>query len=152
MIELTVAQIAEIVGGAVADISPQDAAHRRVTGTVEFDSRAIGPGGLFLALPGARADGHDHAAICLLALMATLATASRRLRPGRNGIAGGLTRWLYSAPVRTAVALRQLRSGRHVARSNSRLPTTLNARDQPPAEVSDQRVSGLTGAVQVSLI
>ncbi len=62
MIELTVAQIAEIVGGAVADISPQDAAHRRVTGTVEFDSRAIGPGGLFLALPGARADGHDHAA------------------------------------------------------------------------------------------
>ncbi len=31
--------------------------------------------------------------------------------------------------------------------SNSRLPTTLNARDQPPAEVSDQRVSGLTGAV-----
>lgn len=54
MIELTVAQIAEIVGGAVADISPQDAAHRRVTGTVEFDSRAIGPGGLFLALPGAR--------------------------------------------------------------------------------------------------
>ncbi len=35
-------------------------------------------------------------------------------------------------------------------RSNSRLPTTLNARDQPPAEVSDQRVSGLTGAVQVA--
>ncbi|WGK08870.1 hypothetical protein LVJ68_05115 [Mycobacterium tuberculosis] len=35
-------------------------------------------------------------------------------------------------------------------RSNSRLPTTLNARDQPPAEVSDQRVSGLTGAVHNS--
>lgn len=67
MIELTVAQIAEIVGGAVADISPQDAAHRRVTGTVEFDSRAIGPGGLFLALPGARADGHDHAASAVAA-------------------------------------------------------------------------------------
>ncbi|KBU07319.1 hypothetical protein AN27_04079, partial [Mycobacterium tuberculosis TKK_04_0155] len=33
---------------------------------------------------------------------------------------------------------------------NSRLPTTLNARDQPPAEVSDQRVSGLTGAVHMS--
>ncbi|KAM62722.1 hypothetical protein AM46_02392, partial [Mycobacterium tuberculosis TKK_05MA_2015] len=33
---------------------------------------------------------------------------------------------------------------------NSRLPTTLNARDQPPAEVSDQRVSGLTGAVHLS--
>ncbi|WP_235633486.1 PH domain-containing protein, partial [Mycobacterium tuberculosis] len=36
-------------------------------------------------------------------------------------------------------------------RSNSRLPTTLNARDQPPAEVSDQRVSGLTGAVQLAI-
>ncbi|CAM4411079.1 UDP-N-acetylmuramoyl-tripeptide--D-alanyl-D-alanine ligase [Mycobacterium basiliense] len=61
MIDLTVAEIAEIVGGTLADISPQDAALRHVTGTVEFDSRAVGPGGLFLALPGARADGHDHA-------------------------------------------------------------------------------------------
>ncbi|MCV7412868.1 UDP-N-acetylmuramoyl-tripeptide--D-alanyl-D-alanine ligase [Mycobacterium florentinum] len=62
MIDLTVARIAEIVGGTLADISPQDAAEVHVTGTVEFDSRAVGPGGLFLALPGARSDGHDHAA------------------------------------------------------------------------------------------
>lgn len=62
MIDLTVAQIADIVGGTLADISPQDAAQRRVTGTVEFDSRAVGPGGLFLALPGAHVDGHDYAA------------------------------------------------------------------------------------------
>ncbi|WP_044506528.1 Mur ligase domain-containing protein, partial [Mycobacterium simiae] len=62
MIDLTVAQIAEIVGGTLADISARDAAQLRVTGTVEFDSRLVGPGGLFLALPGARADGHDHAA------------------------------------------------------------------------------------------
>ncbi|OBI15258.1 UDP-N-acetylmuramoyl-tripeptide--D-alanyl-D-alanine ligase [Mycobacterium sp. E2327] len=61
MIDLTVAQIAEIVGGTLADIAPEDAAALRVTGTVEFDSRAVGPGGLFLALPGARSDGHDHA-------------------------------------------------------------------------------------------
>jgi UDP-N-acetylmuramoyl-tripeptide--D-alanyl-D-alanine ligase len=61
MIDLTVAQIAEIVGGTLSDISPQQAAATRVSGTVEFDSRAVGPGGLFLALPGARADGHDHA-------------------------------------------------------------------------------------------
>jgi UDP-N-acetylmuramoyl-tripeptide--D-alanyl-D-alanine ligase len=61
MIDLTVAQIAEIVGGTLADISPEAAAELRVTGTVEFDSRAVGPGGLFLALPGARSDGHDHA-------------------------------------------------------------------------------------------
>ncbi len=61
MIDLTVARIAEIVGGRLADISPADAAATRITGTVEFDSRAVTPGGLFLALPGARADGHDFA-------------------------------------------------------------------------------------------
>jgi UDP-N-acetylmuramoyl-tripeptide--D-alanyl-D-alanine ligase len=62
MIEMTVAHIAEIVGGELADITPEQAAVTRVTGTVEFDSRAIRPGGLFLALPGARSDGHDFAA------------------------------------------------------------------------------------------
>ena len=62
MIDLTVAQIADIVGGTLADISPAAAAELHVTGTVEFDSRVVGPGGLFLALPGARSDGHDHAA------------------------------------------------------------------------------------------
>ncbi|OYV23965.1 MAG: UDP-N-acetylmuramoyl-tripeptide--D-alanyl-D-alanine ligase, partial [Mycobacterium sp. 20-66-4] len=67
MIDLTVAQIAEIVGGTLAGISPEAAAELHVTGTVEFDSRAIGPGGLFLALPGARSDGHDHAASAVAA-------------------------------------------------------------------------------------
>jgi UDP-N-acetylmuramoyl-tripeptide--D-alanyl-D-alanine ligase len=62
VIELTLAQIADIVGGRLSDISPEDAAATRVTGTVEFDSRAVTPGGLFLALPGARSDGHDFAA------------------------------------------------------------------------------------------
>jgi UDP-N-acetylmuramoyl-tripeptide--D-alanyl-D-alanine ligase len=62
VIALTVAQIADIVGGRLADISHEEAAATRVTGTVEFDSRAITPGGLFLALPGARSDGHDFAA------------------------------------------------------------------------------------------
>ena len=62
MIDLTVAQIADIVGGRLADIAPEEAASTRVTGTVEFDSRAVTPGGLFLALPGARSDGHDFAA------------------------------------------------------------------------------------------
>ncbi|OBF21306.1 UDP-N-acetylmuramoyl-tripeptide--D-alanyl-D-alanine ligase [Mycobacterium kubicae] len=67
MIDLTVAQIADIVGGELADISAAEAAQRHVTGTVEFDSRAVGPGGLFLALPGARSDGHDHAAAAVAA-------------------------------------------------------------------------------------
>lgn len=61
MIEMTIARIADIVGGELADITAEEAASTRVTGTVEFDSRAIGPGGLFLALPGARSDGHDFA-------------------------------------------------------------------------------------------
>ena len=67
MIDLTVAQIADIVGGELADISAADAAATRVTGTVEFDSRAVTPGGLFLALPGARSDGHDFAAAAVAA-------------------------------------------------------------------------------------
>jgi UDP-N-acetylmuramoyl-tripeptide--D-alanyl-D-alanine ligase len=67
MIDLTVARIAEIVGGTLADISPEAAAECHVTGTVEFDSRAVGPGGLFLALPGAHSDGHDHAASAVAA-------------------------------------------------------------------------------------
>src|SRR3954466_1378813 len=61
MIALTLAQIADIVGGDLTDISAAEAARTRVTGTVEFDSRAVCAGGLFLALPGARSDGHDHA-------------------------------------------------------------------------------------------
>ncbi len=61
MIDLTVARIAEIVGGRLADITPERAAATHVTSTVEFDSRALTPGGLFLALPGARTDGHDFA-------------------------------------------------------------------------------------------
>ena len=67
MIDLTVAQIADIVGGTLADVSPEAAARLHVTGTVEFDSRAVGPGGLFLALPGARSDGHDHAGSAIAA-------------------------------------------------------------------------------------
>jgi UDP-N-acetylmuramoyl-tripeptide--D-alanyl-D-alanine ligase len=67
VIDLTVAQIADIVGGELSDISAKDAAELHITGTVEFDSRRVTPGGLFLALPGARADGHDHAASAVAA-------------------------------------------------------------------------------------
>lgn len=61
MIDLTLAEIADIVGGELSDITADAAASTRVTGTVEFDSRAVTAGGLFLALPGARSDGHDFA-------------------------------------------------------------------------------------------
>ncbi|MGV0669255.1 UDP-N-acetylmuramoyl-tripeptide--D-alanyl-D-alanine ligase, partial [Mycolicibacillus trivialis] len=67
MIAMSLARIAEVVGGRLVDISAGDAEATRVTGDVEFDSRKIGPGGLFLALPGARVDGHDHAAAAVAA-------------------------------------------------------------------------------------
>nr|WP_090343461.1 UDP-N-acetylmuramoyl-tripeptide--D-alanyl-D-alanine ligase [Mycolicibacterium malmesburyense]CRL74456.1 UDP-N-acetylmuramoyl-tripeptide--D-alanyl-D-alanine ligase [Mycolicibacterium malmesburyense] len=75
MIDLTLARIAEIVGGRLTDISDADAATVRVTGTVEFDSRAVTPGGLFLALPGARSDGHDFAAAAVQAGAAAVLAA-----------------------------------------------------------------------------
>jgi len=54
MIDLTLAEIADVVGGRLVDADPVTP----VTGTVEFDSRKVTPGGLFLALPGEKADGH----------------------------------------------------------------------------------------------
>jgi UDP-N-acetylmuramoyl-tripeptide--D-alanyl-D-alanine ligase len=77
VIELTLARVAEIVGGRLADITPEDASETRITGTVEFDSRAVTAGGLFLALPGARSDGHDFAA----AAVASGAAAVLAARP-----------------------------------------------------------------------
>ncbi|NLV80497.1 MAG: UDP-N-acetylmuramoyl-tripeptide--D-alanyl-D-alanine ligase [Rhodococcus sp.] len=64
MIPMTVGRIAEVVGGTLHDVDDPDA---EITGTVEFDSRRIQRGGLFLALPGATSDGHDHAAAAIAA-------------------------------------------------------------------------------------
>ncbi|WP_054812149.1 UDP-N-acetylmuramoyl-tripeptide--D-alanyl-D-alanine ligase [Nocardia arizonensis] len=64
MIEMTLREIADAVGGTLHDVPDPEV---RVTGSVEFDSRRIGSGGLFLALPGARADGHDFAAAAVAA-------------------------------------------------------------------------------------
>ena len=55
MIELTLGEVAGIVDGRLDAADPATV----VTGTVEFDSRAVTAGGLFLALPGERVDGHD---------------------------------------------------------------------------------------------
>ena len=59
---MSLARLAEIVGGTLHDVPDPDVL---VTGTVEFDSRKVTAGGLFLALPGARVDGHDHAATAI---------------------------------------------------------------------------------------
>ena len=63
MIDLTLGQIAGIVGGRLVGGDPATP----VTGSVEFDSRRLQAGGLFLALPGERVDGHDFVARALAA-------------------------------------------------------------------------------------
>ena len=63
MIELTLAEIAEAVSGRLHRADGGE----RVTGSVEFDSRKVTDGGLFVALPGERADGHDFAASAVAA-------------------------------------------------------------------------------------
>jgi UDP-N-acetylmuramoyl-tripeptide--D-alanyl-D-alanine ligase len=58
MIPMTLAEVAEAVGGRLHRATGEEL----VSGPVEFDSRAITKGGLFVALPGERVDGHDYAA------------------------------------------------------------------------------------------
>jgi UDP-N-acetylmuramoyl-tripeptide--D-alanyl-D-alanine ligase len=58
MIRLTLAEIAAITGGVLDWGADPEAA---VTGPVVIDSRRAEPGGLFAALPGEHADGHDFA-------------------------------------------------------------------------------------------
>jgi UDP-N-acetylmuramoyl-tripeptide--D-alanyl-D-alanine ligase len=58
VIPLTLKEIAEATGGRLHNATGDEI----VSGTVEFDSRKIGPGGLFVAVPGVRVDGHDFAA------------------------------------------------------------------------------------------
>jgi UDP-N-acetylmuramoyl-tripeptide--D-alanyl-D-alanine ligase len=62
MIEMSLAEVAAVTGGRLHRTTGEE----RVT-AVEFDSRQVGPGGLFLALPGERADGHDFAAAAVAA-------------------------------------------------------------------------------------
>lgn len=57
MITMTVAEIAEIVGGRPVHVDTGLA----ISGKVEFDSRKVRPGDLFLAIKGESVDGHDYA-------------------------------------------------------------------------------------------
>jgi UDP-N-acetylmuramoyl-tripeptide--D-alanyl-D-alanine ligase len=70
VIPLTLAQIAEITSGQLRG-DPGAV----VDGEVVIDSRLAGPGGLFAAVAGERADGHDHAPAAVAAgAVAALAT------------------------------------------------------------------------------
>ncbi|MET8215293.1 UDP-N-acetylmuramoyl-tripeptide--D-alanyl-D-alanine ligase [Streptomyces hirsutus] len=59
MIALSLAEIAEVVGGQTYDIPDPSVP---VTGPVVRDSREVVPGSLFVAFAGERVDGHDFAA------------------------------------------------------------------------------------------
>lgn len=76
MISMSLAEIATVVDGTLVDADP--AAY--VTGSVEFDSRRVGPGGLFAAFAGANVDGHDFAEQAVtsgaVAVLGTRATAA----------------------------------------------------------------------------
>ena len=61
MIPLTLAEIAEATGGRLHNATGDET----VTGSVEFDSRQLGAGGLFVAVPGERVDGHDFGAAAM---------------------------------------------------------------------------------------
>lgn len=57
MIPMNLADVAAAVNGTLVDADPAAV----VTGSVEFDSRKVGPGGLFAAFDGDQVDGHDYA-------------------------------------------------------------------------------------------
>lgn len=59
MIALSLAEIAEVVGGQTYDIPDPSV---QVTGQVVRDSRDVEPGSLFVAFAGEHVDGHDFAA------------------------------------------------------------------------------------------
>jgi UDP-N-acetylmuramoyl-tripeptide--D-alanyl-D-alanine ligase len=62
VIPTTLAEIAAIVGGTLADATGDEV----VTGAA-IDSRRVADGDLFVALPGEHSDGHDHAAAAVAA-------------------------------------------------------------------------------------
>ncbi len=79
MIPMTLARIAEVVGGTLAD---ESAAEVLVTAPAALDNRAVEPGGLFVAVVGERVDGHDYAAAALEAGAAAWLGTRRVEGPG----------------------------------------------------------------------
>jgi UDP-N-acetylmuramoyl-tripeptide--D-alanyl-D-alanine ligase len=62
VIEMRLAEVAAVTGGRLHRATGEE-----LVSSVEFDSRKVGPGALFLALPGERADGHAFAAAAVAA-------------------------------------------------------------------------------------
>src|SRR6185437_4336846 len=97
MIELSLAEVADAVGGVLHSCSGTE----MVTGGVEFDSRRVQAGGLFVALPGERVDGHDFAAAAMAAgaagvLAGRTVDAAAVLAPPVTGHRAGLGSGAYA--------------------------------------------------------
>jgi len=75
---MTLDEIAGITGGRLVNAEPSVA----VTGGVEFDSRKIGPGGLFVAFEGEKVDGHRFAGTAIEAGAAAVLSTRDTGRPG----------------------------------------------------------------------
>jgi UDP-N-acetylmuramoyl-tripeptide--D-alanyl-D-alanine ligase len=108
MIPLTLAEIAAITGGALHQVPDPTV---QVTAPATCDSRQVVAGGLFAALPGAHADGHDFAAAALAAGAACV-LASRPVDgpavivPDVTAALGALARHiLHHAVTATVIAL-----------------------------------------------
>jgi UDP-N-acetylmuramoyl-tripeptide--D-alanyl-D-alanine ligase len=100
MIDLTLGEIAAITGGRLAAGAAPGAI---VTAPLEFDSRLLTPGGLFLAMPGSDHDGHDFAATAVAA-GAVAAIVTRPVTVPSIEVTDGLT----ALGLLAAAVLRQL--------------------------------------------
>jgi len=76
MIPTSLAEVTAAVRGRLVGADPA----ATVTGAVEFDSRLVRPGGLFVAFLGEQVDGHDYAATARAA--GAVATMGTRELPG----------------------------------------------------------------------
>jgi UDP-N-acetylmuramoyl-tripeptide--D-alanyl-D-alanine ligase len=75
---MTLDEIAKITNGRLVNAEPSVA----VTGGVEYDSRKIGPGGLFVAFEGEKVDGHEFAGTAMDAGAAAILSTRDTGRPG----------------------------------------------------------------------
>jgi UDP-N-acetylmuramoyl-tripeptide--D-alanyl-D-alanine ligase len=78
MITLSLGDVAEITGGTLVNADPAVT----VTGTVEFDSRKVAPGALFVAFAGEKVDGHDFADTAVAAGAVAVLGSRDTGRPG----------------------------------------------------------------------
>ncbi|GIM94571.1 UDP-N-acetylmuramoyl-tripeptide--D-alanyl-D-alanine ligase [Paractinoplanes toevensis] len=75
---MTLDEIAKVTGGRLVNASPSVV----VRGPVEYDSRKIGPGGLFVAFDGEKVDGHAFAPTAVAAGAAAVLSSRDTGQPG----------------------------------------------------------------------